>query len=313
MHRLLKPFINCALSVGILIYVMSTMNLDEIITVVTDMPSAYFVLALSVPLLSSVIHVTRWQCAGRLFRLEMPFTIGWRLVFIGYFFNQVLPSAFGGDFMRAWGLRKQCYPWIPILGSILVDRLIGLFTLCLLYVVFYPLMRTVFDVGALDWIWVGLLLGLFAMALLCSFPKALIKILGQFSLGKKLAPLMDIKIDAQALLTGLGVGVLIHLGIGLTFYILALGLGIPLSFSTAVLLFPLINLVTMIPLSFAGWGVREGVLVYSLPMIGIAAEQAFALSVSYGIVLTLSALPGILVWWFHSSFDSATQPCVSAE
>ena len=47
---------------------------------------------------------------------------------------------------------------------------------------------------------------------------------------------------------------------------------------------------------FAGWGVREGAMVAMLGTIGIAANEALALSVAYGLLGLIGSLPGGVVW-----------------
>ena len=50
-----------------------------------------------------------------------------------------------------------------------------------------------------------------------------------------------------------------------------------------------------LPISVAGWGVREGVLVSFLSAYGIAAEEAFAMSVIYGLAELAAALLALLI------------------
>jgi uncharacterized membrane protein YbhN (UPF0104 family) len=46
----------------------------------------------------------------------------------------------------------------------------------------------------------------------------------------------------------------------------------------------------------AGWGVREGVLALLLGLVGIPGSQGLSLSVVYGIITVIAALPGGLIW-----------------
>ena len=55
----------------------------------------------------------------------------------------------------------------------------------------------------------------------------------------------------------------------------------------------------VIPISIAGWGVREGVMVVLLGLIGISSESALALSILYGIILTIVGLMGGIFWLFE--------------
>ena len=54
-------------------------------------------------------------------------------------------------------------------------------------------------------------------------------------------------------------------------------------------------LASRLPISVAGWGVREGVLVSFLSAYGVAAEKAFATSVIYGITELAAAMLALLI------------------
>ena len=61
-----------------------------------------------------------------------------------------------------------------------------------------------------------------------------------------------------------------------------------------VLLTPPITLLSAVPISIAGWGVREGVMVGALSMVGIGTEHALALSVLLGVAMLGNGLVGLL-------------------
>ena len=77
---------------------------------------------------------------------------------------------------------------------------------------------------------------------------------------------------------------------------LAQGLGLPLHFWDSLALVPGIVLITFFPLSFAGWGVREGAAVVLLGFAGLAADEALAVSVLLGLGSLAAGLPGCLLW-----------------
>ena len=54
-------------------------------------------------------------------------------------------------------------------------------------------------------------------------------------------------------------------------------------------------LVSRLPISVAGWGVREGVLVSFLSAYGVAAEKAFATSIIYGLTELIAAMLALLI------------------
>ncbi len=52
----------------------------------------------------------------------------------------------------------------------------------------------------------------------------------------------------------------------------------------------------MIPISFAGWGIREGAMVTLFAFAGVNADTALALSLAFGVALLAVSLPGC-AWW----------------
>jgi hypothetical protein len=56
-------------------------------------------------------------------------------------------------------------------------------------------------------------------------------------------------------------------------------------------------LVTVVPISIAGWGVREGAMVVAFGFINVPASAAFAVSVLFGLTLAAASLPGSILWW----------------
>ena len=59
---------------------------------------------------------------------------------------------------------------------------------------------------------------------------------------------------------------------------------------------PPVTLIQLVPVSLAGWGVREVALVVALGSFGVPAEAALATSVLLGLCLILVGLPGGLIW-----------------
>ena len=71
---------------------------------------------------------------------------------------------------------------------------------------------------------------------------------------------------------------------------------IDLDFGAALVVIPAVMLVSMAPISFAGWGVREGAMIFGLGLLGIAATDALAVSVAFGILQLMLGLPGGALW-----------------
>jgi ABC-type Fe3+ transport system permease subunit len=51
-------------------------------------------------------------------------------------------------------------------------------------------------------------------------------------------------------------------------------------------------LASAIPISVAGWGVREGALIVLFGAYGVAADKTFTISVLFGACMVVASLPG---------------------
>ena len=69
-----------------------------------------------------------------------------------------------------------------------------------------------------------------------------------------------------------------------------------LSFLYCLVLIPPVVLVSTIPISIAGWGVREAAMITLLALVGVAEADAFVLSVLFGLLTFGLSLPGGIVW-----------------
>jgi glycosyltransferase 2 family protein len=71
---------------------------------------------------------------------------------------------------------------------------------------------------------------------------------------------------------------------------------LPLKLIDAGAIVPLTIIVTTIPIAIAGWGLRESFIVALLMTAGLGLESALLLSISFGTILLLAALPGAAIW-----------------
>ena len=82
--------------------------------------------------------------------------------------------------------------------------------------------------------------------------------------------------------------------------LLAHSLGISVPFWYLVLCFPLVTLLSAVPVSFGGLGVREGGFVFFLSFIGIPHDKALAFSLLWTALIFGAGLLGGLVLFFSS-------------
>ena len=94
----------------------------------------------------------------------------------------------------------------------------------------------------------------------------------------------------------LATAIVIHLLTILACYALANGLDAGLSALNAFVLIPLVIMAAAVPLSIAGWGIREGAMIGALGLAGITTDKALAISILFGGANLLTNVVGGAVW-----------------
>jgi glycosyltransferase 2 family protein len=223
-----------------------------------------------------------------------------KLVLVGLFFNQVLPTGVGGDAVRAWRCRKLGIDLGAAIRSILLDRFCGYLVLVAVYAASLPSLLNILADPRQRGVVIAMLgaglLGLVALFLFDRLPRPLLGL-------RLIAPIGELSREARRLFThtrrcGAVLG-LSALTIGLTilaFKLVADGVGSFLSLGSWTVIVPPVTLVQLLPVSLAGWRVREMALVVMLASSGVPAEAALATSVLLGLCLIIGGLPGGLIW-----------------
>ena len=83
---------------------------------------------------------------------------------------------------------------------------------------------------------------------------------------------------------------------GATTAMLARALGMNVGLLECVVLMPLVVLMMMIPISIAGWGVRELAMVTAFGYVQLDPTDALTLSLAFGLATLASGLPGGVLW-----------------
>ena len=94
----------------------------------------------------------------------------------------------------------------------------------------------------------------------------------------------------------LALSLFIHAGVSFVVWLIAQSVGVEISIGECLILVPVVVLFSMVPVSIAGWGIREGSMVVALGLVGVDRAPALAVSVLFGLALAVSGLPGAVLW-----------------
>jgi uncharacterized membrane protein YbhN (UPF0104 family) len=300
MRKALSLLIKAAVSALLLYFALTAINIGAVKDRLNNVHPGWLVLGLMVLLLQLVVQAVRWRrlvirCGADLAPLR-----AFRFTMIAAFFNQTLPSSVGGDAIRIW-LVGRPDNWRAAAYSVFLDRVVGVLALAVLVVGCLPwslaLVRDPVGRAALLAIGLGCIAaGLIFVAL--ASPR--LRILQRWSLTRHLAASAAITLailrSPGALAVIFGLSLVIHLLTALAAWCAARAIDANLPLLYAVYLVLPVVLIAVIPVSIAGWGVREGAMIAAFTYAGLSQSDGLLVSLLYGAGNLVLGVAGGLVW-----------------
>ncbi len=305
----IKTILKIFFSLTILALLFHEVHLNEILPYLKRISIPTFVLAIVLLLCGNLIATYRWSLIMRTLGAPQAMGFYFKTYLTGLMFNQILPSSIGGDGYRMIEVTKLGLTKRLAITSVLADRIIGfcgliILSLCALPVSHHLLTPRVF-------VLITSLIGCCSVAIVSVFNLRLIKLTffqtyfrWFYDVSNTLAASFS---SAMDLLKKLVYGVLTNLLCTISFYLIARSLGIPCHAVDFMIIIPLVTLVTMIPISLAGWGIREGAMIYFGAMIGLQHPAALAISLLSGLILIINSIPGFY-FYFIQKGDALPHP-----
>ena len=251
-------------------------------------------------LIGLIVRTYRWSILIK--ALGTPVSFG-RLLYLylaGTFFNQFLPTGIGGDVVKIIELSGE-RGGAQAFSTVLADRLTGILGSSLIALI--VAIADPADVpNDVRWIVIAVSTSVLIASVLLTQRRLLDRFFTRLPFWSKL-PKKLIRIYEALTAYSLGAiarSTLISLPFTLTViasqYALALGLGLQVPVQYFALFIPMTALIQLIPISFNGLGVREGAYQALFGTVGVAGEQAVAMSLMYYVLRVVTGLIGGLLY-----------------
>ena len=222
-----------------------------------------------------------------------------RAYLIGAFTNNFLPGQAGGDVTRAWVASRPGTRTSSI-TTVVVDRATAL--ACLVFAAWISFAADPEPVAGT----LVAALGAATGALVVLLAVAALLVRGGTGLGRRLPPRAQVWLaEARSTVRACArVGVLARTAVlGLAFealvilalWLVAKAIDFDVSYSVLAVVLPPVLIVSALPISIAGYGVREASFVVLLGHVGIGSTDATLLSLVGGVAFALASLPGGLL------------------
>lgn len=288
--------------IGLLVWVFRK-DIPDIAAALRRVNPPYFLTAITFSIASLVVVSQRLRMILRVQGLRLTLGESLYLNFIGNFFNNFLPTAIGGDLVKAYYATKKSEKKLESFSAVFFDRFFGFLSIGLLAFLGIVFMNGRIRDPKLFW---GCLI--FSVVVLIAFilffnkgitraifSKALD--LPAFQNGSKSRKLYNAlnayKEHKIIVIKVILISLLAQVVAVVSLYYIVKSISQDISFFNLLLVTPLVSVASMLP-SINGLGVREGAFVIFLGEF-ISKENAAAVSILFlAMVLIMSFIGGIL-------------------
>lgn len=301
MKKLPALLLKAAISVVLLYLAIGQVDLGILGERLAQIAPGGLAVAFAVLFVQAFFVALRWRYIAM--RCDAPLSVSRsvRFTLIGNLFNQALPSTMGGDAARVWLLARAGAGVAKATYSVVIDRAVGVLVLALVVLVCLPWSFALIHnpAGRAALVVIGLVC-LLAPTAFAALGMRRWPILERWAITRHVADAASV---AGELLRRPGPGatvVLFSLAVHLltitSAWLAARSLAVPLEFSHALLLILPVLMISMIPISIAGWGLREGAMVMAFSYAGLSESDGLLVSVLLGGLMFAVGAVGGLVW-----------------
>lgn len=305
-----KTVLRAVLSLALLAALSRLIDVGALVERVRGIHASWVGAALALAVVQVITSAWRWRWTVQRLGLDLPLGAAVREYYLATFLNQVLPGGVLGDISRAWRHARHGSAARAIHG-VIIERASG--QAAMLAVAFASVVLLVPRTGPR----IALLLGgLGAFALLAAARRRILNRAAEEP-AQPAQPASAQPDSAQpasaegadpafidsltrALLAGAALRVQLLASVAVVSTYLATGvvagraLSLPVPSFTLAALTAVLLLSMLLPVTIAGWGLRESAAAALWSMVGLAPADGVALSVTYGLFVLLGSLPGAL-------------------
>lgn len=271
------------IAVGLMVWLLSKQNWTVIWGQLSKLPVWIIMAAFLLYLVGQVLNAWRWHVLLKAQDVIINFGQTMRIVFAGAFASNFLPTTIGGDVLRLISINAYTDNHGMSLASLILDRLVNLAA----FITVIPFSITVIlapqPTSLMESAW-------FASPLLKKLKTWLTKVFHQFLEAYKLWANKPAHLLHAFVISWFSIFVIF-----LALWLMANGLGIVVGLDQVMGITAMTYLITLLPISINGYGLRELVITYFYMRFGASAEQAAIFALLSRFLLMAATLPGA-VW-----------------
>lgn len=285
-------------TLGVFFLIFRSVDVDSVMATILGANLGLLAAALLFQFLSTLVASYRWSLVMKRLGFGQTSTFYLRSFFKGSFFNQGLPTSIGGDALRVLDVARLGNRKRDAFYGVAVDRGLGLAGLLLFNLLAHSvepdLLPDQVFFAILGLVLLGIIgfIAIYLFNRIRRFEQWTVTVLF-YRISQRLNTVLASTVDV---VRQFGLSLVVHLLAVLSIYSLGSAVGMEFSLLTYMVIVPPVILLTIVPVSLAGWGVREGGMIGLFTLIGADSTLVLSMSILYGMCLIITSLPGLVVY-----------------
>ena len=317
MKRKVSALIKVIVTILLFYLLFSKVGWSEFLATLAGARIGVLLFAFAILWIGHYICIFRWRILMRPLMPVFSLVRLFEIYCIGLFFNLTFPTAVGGDLVKMYYAGKPTRQYAQSFAATFLDRDSGMFAMMILACLgslLLPMSLPGIPVSLIVWFSFVAFIALNVVIFTPVLHRLLTAVLRKTRL-HGIATRVDAISDAfiimgkhpRILLQALLISLANQLLVFVVTWVTAIGLRINISFLYYIVFVPVITLISMIPISLNGYGLREYAFRSLFSAIGVAPASALALGFLSSITLLLTAVPGGIVYMFFRNRDDLRQ------
>ena len=284
-RKLLFNLLKVIISLSLLSFIFYNLDIREFLALIRRAQPVWLLGALVTVMLTVVMRAYRWQILLTAIGVHVPLRKLAGIYFIGFLFNNLLPSGLGGDAIRMLELKPYVKQGTDTVTSVIVDRFLGLSALQAI-----AILGLIYDWQAVPVVVAYFTISIFIAGLIAGFllinRPLYLTLQRRIGLFRRLTAFKTVGKLFESFqgypLPALGRSYLVSLLFNLTLIAMNICIGLALGAKATpvqyAVFIPIASLVLLLPITVAGLGAREQVYRQLFGQVGVPAETAVAMA-----------------------------------
>ena len=312
MKKTVFTVLRILVTVVLLYIIFKSLNYAQLKSSLKTLKYLPYIIAVALIILNTFLLTERLHVLFGVFKRKISYFKTLKYYLIGLFFNQTLPTSVGGDSVKGYLMGKEVNDIAAGVIITFIDRVIGVITM-LIYLFIAVLIGGYKILDRKEFLYLLVVVTIVTIAVILIFSHRFSKFFYSITFKKiehKFKFLhkvkeaykffLSTKKQKKIYLFSFINSLLAQISLVIAVYFVGLALSINIQLLDYFIIMPIIFIVSMIPISIGGFGVREGTFVYILGRYGIPSEKALSLSLLFiFIFIGISIIGGISYLSLH--------------